>query len=105
MHGFVLEDGEGGFRALEKRMAGPIEVGMLEGIQHLTVGFGRKVAGRDRERATLLAHHARGRSSARRTHADRYRERTAFQGVASMPGRPSPRFTSVLKLKAGRWPS
>ncbi len=43
MHGFVLEDREGGIRALEQRMTGPIEVGVLEGIQHLTVGFGGKV--------------------------------------------------------------
>ena len=43
VHGFVLEDREGGFRTIEQRMARPIEVGVLEGIKDLPVGFGRKV--------------------------------------------------------------
>ncbi len=42
MHRFVLEDREGGFRAIEQRMARLIEVGVLERIEHLTVGFSRK---------------------------------------------------------------
>ena len=43
MHGFVLEDREGGLRTIEQRVTGPIEVSVLEGIHHMTVGFGGKV--------------------------------------------------------------
>ena len=43
MHRLVFENGEHGLGAIEQRMAGPLEVGVFERVDHATIGFGGKL--------------------------------------------------------------
>ena len=104
VHRFVLEDGEGGFRTVEERMARLIEVRVRQRVEHSAVGFGgellQNVASRP-SAASVLA--LLGGVPRRFVRIDAAHKQRFKAGVDTRLAETT--FTRVLKLNAGRWPS
>ena len=89
-------------RAVEERIARPLEVRVLQRIEHLPVGFRGELLKRLASRPSASRAFRIVQPCVPPIRADRCRARTAFRGGRRCSAWPSPRFTRVLKLKAGQ---
>ena len=99
VHRLVLEDREERLALDEQRMVGPIDIVVRERVDHAAIRFVANA--RDRRAAATPDRRVRSRGL-RLVRIDAAGEHRLQPRVDARP--PSAFFTSVLKLKPGRWP-